>query len=155
VKHKPTKVIEAETAMKFPGKHKPNGVRREVRGVSLIEVTVAVAVIALGVTTLMAQLEASFKITSVNRETNKAMAHLQAGLEKVISTPFNNIVETYPNGSSVSQENIESEDLMDGEYMTVTYVDANADPLEITVTVYWTSFDGRARSRSLTTMRTR
>lgn len=129
--------------------------RKNQCGVSLIEVIVAVAIITLGVTVLMAQLEASFKITSVNRETNKAMAHLQAGLEKVISTPFNNIVGTYPNGSSVDQGNIESEDLMDGEYMTVTYVDENADPLEITMTVYWTSFDGRARSRSLTTMRTR
>ncbi len=129
--------------------------RKNQCGISLIEVTVAVAIIALGVTVLMAQLEASFKITSVNRETNKAMAHLQAGLEKVISTPFNNIAETYPNGSSVCQDNIESEDLMDGEYMIVTYVDENADPLEITMTVYWTSFDGRARSRSLTTMRTR
>jgi prepilin-type N-terminal cleavage/methylation domain-containing protein len=129
--------------------------KRNQRGISLIEVIVSVAIIALGVTALMAQLEASYKITSVNRETNKATAHLQAAMEKVIATPFNNIVNTHPNESVVYLDNINTEDLMTGEYITVTYADENADPLEITVTVYWTSFDGRARSRSLTTMRTR
>ena len=141
--------------MKHHGKHKSGSIRHKAAGVSLVETIVAVAIIALGVTALMAQLEAAYKITSVNRETNKATAHLQAAMEKVIATPFNNIVNTHPNGSSVYLDSMSNEDLMAGEYITVTYVDENADPLEITVTVYWTSFDGRARSRSLTTMRTR
>lgn len=124
-------------------------------GVTLVELIVAVAIIAFGVVTLMAQIEASYKITNVNRETNKAMAHLQAGMEKIISTPFNDIVSKYPNGSTIDMSNIEPIDLMNGERLTVSYADVNADPLQITATVSWTSSDGRARTRTLTTMRTR
>ena len=141
--------------MRHHGKHKGGSIRHKAAGISLVETIVAVAIIALGVTALMAQLEASYRITNVNRETNKAVAHLQAAMEKVIATPFGDIVGIHPNGSSVYLDSISAEDLMTGEYITVTYADENADPLEITVTVCWTSFDGRLRSRSLTTMRTR
>lgn len=126
-----------------------------VRGVSLIELTVAVFIIALGVTVLMGQMEASYKITTVSRETNKAMAHLQAVMEKVIAVPFSDVVDNHPNGGVVSLEDGELEDLMDGEYLTVSYEDETADPLQITITVHWTSFNGRECSRRLTTMKTR
>jgi type II secretory pathway component PulK len=129
--------------------------RRRSNGLSLVELVVAVAVIAFGVVTLMAQIEAAYRATNTSRETNKATAHLQAGMEKIISTPFNDIVSTFPDDSSIDMSNLEPIDMMDGEYLTVSYEDASADPLVITVTVYWTSFDGRSLSRSLTTMRTK
>lgn len=128
---------------------------RTVRGISLVELMIAVSVIAVGAMALMAQLEASHKITTVNRETNKAVAHMQAMMEKVISVPFSDIVRTYPNGTIVYAGQSGLGDPMDGEYFRIEYADAAADPLQITVTVYWTSFDGRMRTRSLTTMRTR
>jgi prepilin-type N-terminal cleavage/methylation domain-containing protein len=128
---------------------------KPARGLSLVEVIVAVAIIAVGVVVLVAQLEASYKITTVNRETNKAMAHLQACLEKVVSTSFADITTTYPNGGNIPLSNVDPGDLLDGESVTVTYADPAADPLEVTVTVHWTAFDGRMRTRSLTTLRTR
>jgi len=142
-------------------RHRKNNFACPVRGdgtsggFSLIEAIVAVAIIAFGVVALVAQLQASYRTTSVNRETNKAMAHLQAGLEKVISTPFSDITTTYPGGSVVSLNNIESSDLLASEQITVTYADAAADPLQVTVTVQWRQFDGRQRTRTLTTLRTR
>lgn len=128
---------------------------KTARGISLVELLIAVTIITVGAMTLMAQLEASHKITTVNRETNTAMAHLQAMMEKVISVPFSDIAHTYPNGTIVYVGQSGLEDPMNGEYVKIEYADAAADPLQITLTVYWTSFDGRMRTRSLTTMRTR
>lgn len=129
--------------------------RTLVGGVSLVEAVVAIAIIAIGVVVLVAQLEASYKITSVNRETNKATAHLQACLEKIVTTPFADIPTTYPNGSAISLTPVDPGDLMDGEVVTVTYTDPAADPLEVTVTIRWKAFDGSMRTRTLTTLRTR
>ncbi len=124
-------------------------------GVSLIEVTFAVAIISVGVSVLMSQLECSYKVTSVNRETNKAMAHLEAALEKVTNTPFSKITSDFPDGGSVYLEEIDSADLLNSEHITVGYLDPGADPLQVTVTILWTSSYGRQRTRSLTTLATR
>ena len=124
-------------------------------GISLIEVTFAVAIIRVGVSVLMSQLECSYKVTSVNRETNKAMAHLEAALEKVTNTPFSKITSDFPDGSGVYLGEIDSTDLLRSEYITVSYLDTDADPLQVSVTIQWTSFDGRQRTRSLATMVTR
>jgi Tfp pilus assembly protein PilV len=122
---------------------------------SLIEAIVAIAIIAVGVVALVAQLEASYKTTSVNRETNKAMAHLQASLEKVIATPFSNITTAFPSGSTVTLDHVDTPDVLDQERITVAYADVSADPLQITVTIQWKAFDGRMRTRTLSTLRTR
>ena len=124
-------------------------------GISLIEVTFAVAIISVGVSVLMSQLECSYKVNSVNRETNKAMAHLEAALEKVTNTPFSRITSDFPNGSNVYLGEIDNSDLLRSEYITVNYLDPDADPLQVAVTIQWTSFDGRQRTRSLATMVTR
>ena len=137
------------TQRHYPRRKKADG------GFSLVELVTAVFIIAVGVTALIGQLEASYKVTAVNRETNKASAHLQAVMEKVISVPFSDIVRTYPNGTVAYLQSTGLSDLMEGEHIVVEYVDEDADPLQITLTVHWTSFDGRQRSRSLTTLRTR
>jgi len=124
-------------------------------GISLIEVTFAVAIISVGVSVLMSQLECSYKVNSVNRETNKAMAHLEAALEKVTNTPFSRITSDFPNGSDVYLGEIDNADLLRSEYVTVNYLAPDADPLQVSVTIQWTSFDGRQRTRSLATMVTR
>jgi Tfp pilus assembly protein PilV len=133
----------------------PVGLKGRESGMSLIEAIVAIAIIAVGVVALVAQLEASYRITSVNRETNKAVAHLQASLEKVIATPFASITTAFPNRSAVTLDNIDSPDVLDQEVITVSYADVSADPLEITVTIQWKAFDGRVRTRALSTLRTR
>ncbi len=137
------------TQRHYPRRKKADG------GFSLVELVTAVFIIAVGVTALIGQLEASYKVTAVNRETNKATAHLQAVMEQVISVPFSDIVRTYPNGTAACSQSAELSDPMEGEYIVVEYVDENADPLQITLTVHWMSFNGRQCSRSLTTLRTR
>ena len=132
-------------------KHK----RQNIRGVSLLEVMIAVAIIAIGAIVLVAQLESSYKINNDTRETNKAMAHLEAAMEKVINTTFSNIITTYPQNGSVYLTEIDCSDLLPSEHIVVTYADPDADPLEVRVTITWTSFNGRNKSRTLTTMVTR
>lgn len=121
-------------------------------GLTLVEVMVAATLIAVGLTALIAQMISAYRIGCVNNETNKAQAHLQAALEMVIAMPFANVTATYPSGSSVA---IAPADPMTNENITVAYADPAADPLQITVTINWTAFDGRQRTSSLTTLKTR
>ncbi len=126
-----------------------------IRGTSLLEVTIAVAIISIGAIVLVAQLETSYKINGDNRETNKAMAHLESAMEKVVNTTFSNIVTMYPHSSSVYLSEIDYSDLLPSEHIVVTHADSDADPLEVMVTITWTSFDGRDKSRTITTVVTR
>ncbi len=126
--------------------------RKKIEGISMVEVIFAVAILAVGALALMGQMETSYKANNTNRETNKAMAHLSAALEKVVNVPFSRIVADFPDQSAITLPEINSTDLLAGEQITVHYSDTEADPLEITTTISWTSFDGRARTRSLTTI---
>ena len=126
--------------------------RKKIEGISMIEVIFAVAILAIGALALMSQIETSYKVNNTNRETNKAMAHLSAALEKVVNVPFSRIVIDFPDQGVVTLPEMDSGDALGGEVITVRYSDTDADPLEITTTINWTSFDGRARTRSLTTL---
>ena len=117
-------------------------------GFSLIEVTIAIVILAvLSFTTALVLVPVSREHRSA-RETDIANAAVRSVLESVHATPFNELLITYPNGNTIPITN-----LTNGQ-IAVSYTDVNADPLIMQLDLSWDSAESGSMSRTFFTVRT-
>lgn len=128
-------------------------------GLTLVElmVTMVVVVLALvgyvGATTfLQQQSEVKFEKSLAIQDANRVLEQMRDASED--GTFPGNVTGTFGNGAAVAAFNGLN---LTNEVVTVTYADATADPLDVTVTVTWQTVQGRNATtalRSYVTQRT-
>ena len=121
-------------------------------GFTLVEIMISVAIL-LGAILIMISLFAHYLVLiELSKNTTVALNDAQAVLEQIRNTdPAFSIPAAYPHGSN--QAPLLGPTKLDNETIVVTYVNTNADPLDVTVTVTWQD-RGRNRSETLTTLMT-
>ena len=118
--------------------------------------------VAIGVLLIAVMAAFSSQITSLNlmrnsRETNTAMADLQAAMEKILIAVPQSLPEhaDYGDGQAIA----EYDDLhLSNEQIVVEYPgyvagDPVPDPLSILLTVTWNDFQGRSRRLQLSSVK--
>ncbi len=126
---------------------------RESAGLSLVEVTLALGILAYALTAMM-QVSGSVLVNgSINRHRTEAMLKAKTVMGEIrtlrdsgASIP-QDILEAFPPGPI--QENTPT---LKGELVTVSYDNPNATPLFVTVTVQWTDMRGRVMTEPLSTV---
>lgn len=113
-----------------------------MRGVTLIELMVAIAVLSSAIVSLVGAYIVFFSLSETSRTRQIAMADAQSVLERIRNvSPFTNanVQAQFPNGTAVAGfANLTS------EQVTIAYPSPTAVPLEVRVQVSWT-----LRSRAL------
>lgn len=122
--------------------------RRQVEGFSLLELVITIAILTTATLTAMLLLVPVARESRVRREVQIANLAAKRALERIQTTPFNDIVDDYPQGYAEPVTGLPSGAL------TVQYVDPTADPLTVQVTMSWVSAEIGAMSRSFSTVRT-
>ena len=125
-------------------------------GFTLVEVMVALVVLAIMSLAASGMLFSSAAVSNNDTEFKTAMADLQAVMEAINGTPFDNIVTTYPNGQAVAA--FDGLHLND-ESLTVSYPNpAATNPLQVDFKVTWKGQGGSGglvKSKSMTGLRVR
>lgn len=133
------------------------------RGFTLVELMIAATIIIVALATLLATYFVSFDANEMARYRIQASNDAKAVLEQM-----RNVVQV-GNLSDVTSQNWTNWSLQNiiqnqnhpmvgdanSETITVSYADASADPLEVTVRVNWTVKNGRPQSLMLVTLMTK
>lgn len=135
-----------------------------VRGASLIEILLALAVFVTATAGIIGSYLAMHDLAEHATKNMRAVSDLQAIAERIASTTFQSITTDFPNGVAnangyqaiVSGQTggVPNPFALPSESIIITYPSQTADRLEIVVTVNWTH-GLRARSTMLSTVRTK
>ena len=133
---------------------------RSTKGVTLIETAVAAMVFTIAIIGLVNAVLSSAHLIENSKNTTIAAADLTNIMEKICATPFNSITTQFPDAVADGPGSSPYSSILGGytlsnEQITVSYADANSDPLEILVTSTWQNRGGRTYSASMSTFRTR
>jgi len=117
------------------------------RGLTLIEVLITLTVFATAILAIFGIYGDLAVMRETGRNLNQAMSDARTVLERMRQNSGSSLGSvTGTNwGTWAQQNNLTS---LPAEAVTVNYVDTNADPLNVTVSVAWTE-RGRARSATL------
>lgn len=134
--------------------------KKSNKGISLIEILIAIAVIVSASLAIIETFLVNLNASEMNKGNTVAMAHLTNIMERIKSTPFNEIVNQFPNGvADGAVANLYSDIvggyLLNSEHIIVAYVDPASDPLEINITLTWVYANSIPRANSLVTKMTR
>jgi len=122
--------------------------RRQIQGFSLLELVITIAILTTATLAATLLLVPVARESRVRREVQVANLTAKRALERIQTTPYNDIVKSYPQGYTESVPNLPSGTL------SVQYVDPAADPLSVQLTMSWNSAEIGAMSRTFNTMRT-
>jgi len=128
-------------------------VQRRRTGFSFIEVMIALAVVAVTMLAFQSAWVSSLKLSRTSKQMNVANFKLQAVMEMIKGTAFDKVTTDFPDGgeidlATVIDSNFQNNFTLLDEQVVATYVDPNAEPLEVTVTITWAS-PGRRQQMSL------
>lgn len=129
-------------------------------GFTMVELSIAITVLLVAVLTAFEVQLASQRLVRTSRETNTAMADLQAAMEELLLLPKDDI-PVAGSAFEVDQPIAAFEGLhLDDERIVATYPGyvlggPIPDPLEIVLTETWTDHRGRQRTLQLSSMKTR
>lgn len=124
----------------------------------------ATFVMAFGIASSIIALQTGFKAIDVARDGTLASQIMQSEIERLRLWPWNNtstaavdsICELLPSETVSLADMFTASEAITGKYTVTRTVTADAgrpdDVRYITIEVAWTSYDGRAHSRSFTTM---
>lgn len=129
-------------------------------GFTLVEVLVSMSIIVFSAVAIIQFYLSSIYLSQVNKEEAIATTHLTNIMEAIKCTPFNNITVDFPNGVAGGTTNNNYTNLVGGyvlgnEQITVSYINPNSDPLEITASATWKDTRGINRAKYLVTKKTR
>ncbi|MFT5049036.1 MAG: prepilin-type N-terminal cleavage/methylation domain-containing protein [Chlamydiales bacterium] len=126
-------------------------------GFTLLELMVAIGILLVASMGALTSQVTSMNLIKTSRETNIAMAELQAAMERVLAEPAQQLPIHTEYGEGVSIPAFMDRHLQD-ENVVVTYpgyVGGDVpDPLPVQLTIRWSDFHGRPRSLLLTSMTT-
>ncbi len=131
---------------------------RGEKGMTLLEVSLAMAIFAV-VMSVSAQVLLGFSgAMEIQEQRQEAVQHCRAVLTQirqdrdtsVLAFP-QQITAIWNDGREITDPTIVT---LDNEVVTVDYADANADPLQVTVTASWTDMQGRPAATSVSTILT-
>lgn len=108
-------------------------------GFSLIEVTVAIALLALGLVAAVAAQSGALALSRASRDVAIGAADLASACELIMSVPVSDLESTYPDGAAITAFN--GLHLRD-ESVVVTYPDPSADPIEVRLAIRWRDQSG-------------
>jgi Tfp pilus assembly protein PilV len=126
--------------------------KRRSRGFTILEVTMATFVLALGIATSIVAIQSGLKFIDVARDTTLASQILQSEIERIRMMSWTS-VSALPASAEVSLSDMFSSSATLARRFTVTRtVEAeasrSADVRLITVSVTWRAVDGRRQTRS-------
>ena len=129
--------------------------QKKCAGFSLLELTIAMAVMAGGLLMILLANTYSHRTGEAMYERMVATqdAHRTLEMMRASSSSGNfpaNVTTAYPNGAAVA-----GFANLSGESVTVTYADPAADPLDVTVTNRWRELNLRNTSTQLRTLLTK
>lgn len=158
----------SRSTTRLPRDFPPPGSRhdvRDVRGFTIMEVTMATFVMAFGIATSIIALQMGFKAIDVARDSTLAAQIIQSEIERLRLLPWSNSSTTaidsiadFPNGTTETvplTTMFTSSAALIAKYevtRTVTTDTTRSDVRYITLQVAWNSYDGRRHTRSFTTM---
>lgn len=132
-----------------------------IAGFTLIEVTIAVALLALVLTAAAQALVTNYSAMDVLDKKNDALLNCRGILSQMRqlrdTTPgaFPAVItDRWPDGASTSDAVsvfLAADISLPGEVLTVTYVDATANPLDVIITSRWIRVDGGQATTMLST----
>lgn len=125
------------------------------KGFSLIEAVITSVILLVVGLAVIEILLLSINYSQQARELNIVADDMGDVLEEIKNVSFNNITVIFPHNASVDSD-VVGGFLLDNENITVTYpAGTGSDPLEIEVTLTWTSSNGTVKSHTMRTLRTR
>lgn len=131
------------------------------RGVTLVELLVAIMVLVVSAVGLLAAYQSAIHLTEVAQQANVAVNDLRDMMERIENTAFANLQNEFPNGAVNGVVGAGTEKYgaviggytLSNEQVTVTHLpNTGADPRELVVQITWTN-RGRTYQRSLSTIR--
>jgi len=122
--------------------------RRQTGGFSLLELVITIAILATATLAATLLLVPVARESRVRREVQVANLAARRVLERLQTTPFNDIPTVYPQG------HVETIPELPAGSLTVQYVDPAADPLVVQVTLGWSSPEIGSMARTFNTIRT-
>jgi len=126
--------------------------RKKNKGFSLLELLIAIALLATGAISIHHAVASYLELSDLAHDRNIAFFDLETALEDIRSTPFEKIVERYPDAAEIPKFTALH---LRNERIVVSYQNPAQDPLIITATISWEDSKGRAQSQSMFTARTR
>ncbi|MBI3320946.1 MAG: hypothetical protein HYZ91_01610 [Candidatus Omnitrophica bacterium] len=124
-----------------------------VRGMTLVDLLVAVTVAVIGGVWLLASYHSILHLTEVSQQSMVALNDLKDMMERIKTTPFTQLTTTFPTGVAGAYNGIVGGYTLPNQQITVTHQpNTSADPRELVVQVTWTNRN-RNYQRSLSTMR--
>lgn len=130
--------------MNKPGKQTPSE-----SGFSLVEVTIALAVLSAATLSSLLVLVPVSRQGRISREMEVAALEARRVVDKLHAVPFTAIPTMYPVGYRISVSKLTSGQI------TVNHAEPTPDPLEVDVTLTWNGELGEGFSRTFRTMRTK
>jgi Tfp pilus assembly protein PilV len=152
--------VKTERLSAFPGTHAPRDAappaRRRERGFTIMEVTMATFVMALGIATSIIALQTGFKQIDVARGDTLAAQIMQSEIERLRLLSWTAITALDGEQKVDLSTMFTSNAAIVSKYTVVRTVKADdarpSDVRNITLTVTWSSYDGRSHSRTFTTI---
>ncbi len=133
----------------------PRRLPRDARGFTILEVALASFVMALGISSAILAMQSSFRFLDVARDTTLTSQILQSEIERIRMMSWAS-VSTLPAEETVNLSTMFTADANLAARFTVTRKVVKDDDREndvrlITLSVKWTSYDGRSHSRRFQT----
>lgn len=133
---------------------------RNNKAITLIEVLIATFIFVLAFGGLLSSILASVYLLSLGKEQTVAISDLRNMMERIRSTPFENMLSLFPNSTvdgpaSKPYSNIVGGYALNNEHIIVTYPSTTSDPLEVKVNVSWRDARTRIQNISASTFKTR
>ncbi len=132
--------------------------RRRTRGFTILEVVMATAVMALGISTSIIAIQQGYKFLDVARNTTLASQILQSEIERIRMMSWANVTDA---STMLGEHKVDlttmftTDPALASRFIVVRNVTADAsrpsDVVDIELTVYWNTYDGREQRRSFQT----
>ncbi|MBN1913243.1 MAG: hypothetical protein JW788_02465 [Candidatus Omnitrophica bacterium] len=130
------------------------------KGITLIEVLIATVILVFASLSIIQFYIYSLRLSQSNKEEVLASDQLANMMEAIKCTPFNNLLTDFPDGVVDGLPANDYSAILGGyalnnEEITVSYVNASSNPLEVTAALSWQDFRGAIRTKYLVTKRVR